>query len=95
MATIGKCKQIAADVKVHFLNTPVEVIYDRLLKRNATLPKYNFLITPERLDMFSEMFENPACDEGAELIVVDGHWGENIDGNEPGSERPYSDGKCN
>ena len=61
---------VGASVKVHFIDTPVNVIRARLDGRNAKLPRYNFHIDPETLEGFLGLFEAPSEREGAEVVVV-------------------------
>lgn len=68
---IRMAREAGAQAKIHYLNTPVEVLRVRLEERNANLPKYNFPISAARLDHFIEMYEVPSADEGAELIRVE------------------------
>src|SRR5262245_7977243 len=70
MRTIGQAKQAGAAAKIHFIDTPMEVLQARLALRNANLPPYNFSIGPEMLRGFVALFEVPGIDEGAELVVV-------------------------
>ncbi len=67
---IDRGRDAGADVKIHFLDTPIHVMRERLVARNANLPKYNFPIELERFDMFAEMYEPPTAEEGAALVVV-------------------------
>lgn len=69
---IDMAHEVGAHVKVHYLNTPADILRVRLEARNANLPKYNFPISRERLDAFMEMYEPPSEKEDAELVVVDG-----------------------
>ena len=43
---------------------------ERLERRNAGLPRFNFWIGAEMLEGFVQLFERPSEDEGAELVVV-------------------------
>ena len=65
--------ELGAETTIHFINTPLEVVRDRLMKRNADLPRYNFHIDPSTLDTFLAMFERPSRDEGAQLLVFGEH----------------------
>lgn len=67
---IELARGVGATAVIHFLDTPVDVIRPQLEQRNATLPRYNFHIGPDTLDGFTHMFEIPAPDEGAEVVVV-------------------------
>lgn len=68
---VRMAREAGAEAKIHYLNTPVEVLRVRLQERNANLPKYNFPISPDRFDYFVDMYEVPSADEGAELVVVE------------------------
>ena len=63
-------KALGACVKIHFMNTPLDVVGARLAARNASLPPYNFQISPETLRGFLDLFEEPSSDEGAKVVVV-------------------------
>ena len=63
-------KALGGCVKIHFMNTPLDVVGARLAARNASLPPYNFQISPETLRGFLDLFEEPSADEGAEVVVV-------------------------
>ncbi len=69
---IEMAQQIGARVRIHYLNTPIELIRTRLERRNANLPQFNFPITLERFEMFAKMYEPPALDEGVEVVVTEG-----------------------
>lgn len=72
---IDLSRKVGASTKIHFVDTPVEIIAARLQVRNAQLPPYNFRIGPGMLRAFVGLFEVPGADEGAELVVVgiEGH----------------------
>lgn len=59
-----------ARTRVHFIDTPMDIIRLRLEKRNEDLPEYNFRIDPGRIDDFFRSFEIPSPGEGMEIIVV-------------------------
>lgn len=61
-----------AKVKIHFIDTPLDVLQARLERRNANLPPYNFQIDPDTLRGFVDLFEVPSDDEHAEVVVVRG-----------------------
>jgi predicted kinase len=67
---IGLAHSAGANVKIHFVDTPVDVVRTRLERRNAKLPPYNFHIDPETLSGFLGLFECPSHEEGAEVVVV-------------------------
>ena len=55
---------------IHFVNTPLSVVRDRLERRNADLPRYNFHIDPSVLDGFLSLYQQPSADEGADVVTV-------------------------
>jgi hypothetical protein len=59
-----------AATKIHYIDTPVSTLRQRLAERNAKLPPHNFHIDPETFHGFVSLFEVPSNDEGAELVVV-------------------------
>jgi predicted kinase len=61
---------LGAAVKIHFIDTPLDLILPRLEARNAQLPPCNFHIDPETLHGFIGLFEPPSSDEGAEIVAV-------------------------
>jgi len=61
---------VGADATIHFINTPMDLVRERLERRNADLPRYNFHIDTSTLDTFLTMYERPSRDEGARLVVV-------------------------
>jgi predicted kinase len=63
-------KRLGAQARIHYLDTPLDVIRARLSERNARLPRYNFHIDPETLQGFRSLFEVPQSDEGAEIVGV-------------------------
>ena len=69
---VALSRTAGASTKIHFIDTPVDVLRARLEERNAQLPRYNFRIEPETLQGFLELFEVPSAHEGAELVVVEG-----------------------
>ncbi len=61
---------VGANAKIHYLDTPLEIIRLRLERRNAVLPALNFQIAPALLAGFRGLFEVPSSAEGAEVLVV-------------------------
>ena len=61
---------LGVETKTHFLDTPKEIIRSRVTQRNATLPQFNFKISPAMLEWFFDVFEKPSAAEGPELVVV-------------------------
>jgi predicted kinase len=64
-------RTVNASAKIHFLNTPENLVRARLARRNAHLPTFNFYIDPESLDAFISLYETPSADEGADVVIVD------------------------
>jgi predicted kinase len=67
---IDRSRGVGAAAKIHFLEAPLPVLRARLQQRNASLPAYNFSISPETLEAFVGLFEVPANDEGARIVAV-------------------------
>lgn len=61
---------VNATAKIHFLNTPENLVRARLDLRNAHLPAFNFYIDRDSLEAFISIFETPSAEEGADLLVV-------------------------
>jgi len=72
MSCIARAKLVGADAHIHYLDVPTSVIAQRLIARNADLPEFNFLIEPSLVQQFTNLFEIPGKDEGAELIHARG-----------------------
>lgn len=70
MRVAAEARRLGAAVKIHHLDAPLDVLQARLEDRNAHLPQFNFLIEPQTLGAFVDMYERPAADEGAEVIVI-------------------------
>lgn len=70
MRVIGLASRVGATTKIHYVNTPVDVLRARLEARNANLPMFNFRIGDDMLSAFIRLFEAPGIDEGAELVVI-------------------------
>jgi len=66
---IEAARAAGAQSTIHLVETPVSVIRSRLASRNAALPRHNFAIDPATLLTFVGLFERPASDEGATLVV--------------------------
>jgi predicted kinase len=67
-------KQCAREIHVqtHIVQVPFPVLRTRLANRNVSLPEHNFSVTPEMLERFLTMYEEPLAEEGAELLYIDG-----------------------
>jgi predicted kinase len=70
MRHVALAKGIGAEATIHFIETPLDQLRERLARRNANLPRYNFYIDPATLEGFLSMVERPSADEGARVIVA-------------------------
>jgi predicted kinase len=70
MRIVEDSRRLGAGAKIHFIDTSVHVLRTRLERRNANLPRFNFLIGQDTLDGFIELFEPPTDSEGAAVVVV-------------------------
>ena len=70
MQHVAFAATLGARATIHFVNTPLDLVRQRLERRNADLPRYNFHIDPSILENFLSMYERPAPDEGAEIVTV-------------------------
>ena len=81
MLHAGLAAEQGAATKIHFVDTPLDLVRGRLERRNADLPRYNFYIDPGTLDTFLAMFQRPSPDEGAVVVVIrDGLTAERLSG---------------
>jgi predicted kinase len=67
---IDMARGVGAATKIHFVDTPIDVLQERLQVRNKRLPPYNFRIGHDMLFAFVALFEPPGPDEGAEVIMI-------------------------
>ena len=72
MQVVAEARALGASAKIHYLKVPLPELQVRLASRNASLPQFNFLIDPQTLDAFIDMFEVPSADEGGEVVVIQG-----------------------
>jgi predicted kinase len=72
MQVVAQARALGASAKIHYLKVPLPELQARLASRNASLPQFNFLIDPQTLDAFIDMFEVPSADEGGEVVVIQG-----------------------
>ena len=63
-------EKLKTRTKIHYIDTPIDIIRLRLESRNNVLPAYNFRIIPDRIKDFASTFEIPSPDEGMEIILV-------------------------
>jgi len=68
---IGLAATAGAHAKTHYMRASVDVLRERIRKRNDSLPPFNFRIEPAMLDLFAGLFEIPSPDEGAPIVVVE------------------------
>lgn len=62
--------EAGAETIIHFVDIPLALVRQRLKRRNANLPQFNFYIDPETLDGFLHMIQRPSADEGAQVVFV-------------------------
>jgi predicted kinase len=70
MRHVALAAGVGADTTIHFVDIPIDQVRDRLERRNADLPRYNFRIDPATLEGFLAMVERPTQDEGARIVIV-------------------------
>lgn len=56
---------VGADVQLIFLDESLDVLHERVARRNLDLPPGTFRISAEELDEWAPLFEVPDDDEGA------------------------------
>ena len=54
-------RKLGAAVELHFLDAPVEVLFDRIRRRNAETPAITF----DDIQMWAQIFERPSSEEMA------------------------------
>lgn len=59
----SEAEALGAHAKVHYLNTDLDELWDRLVKRNSNLPSGTFVVTKENLELWAKSFEPPTEDE--------------------------------
>jgi len=67
---VALARSVSAGSKIHYVNTPIEIIRERLEARNSRLPLFNFFIDPATLVGFAGLFEVPTSEEGTADVVV-------------------------
>lgn len=55
--------ELGAEVRVVFLDVPLEELHRRVARRNLDLPQGTFAIAPEELDEWAGSFEPPSDEE--------------------------------
>lgn len=58
-----RAEELKVDVRLHFLDVPLEDLWLRLQARNGQLPPHTFPVTREELELWSSWFEPPSADE--------------------------------
>jgi predicted kinase len=61
---------VGAGARIHYIDTPAEIIRARLEARNAQLPPFNFRIDPASLVAFAGLFEPPSGTDGVDVVRV-------------------------
>lgn len=56
-------RMVGADVQTIFVDAPLEVLHERVARRNLDLPPGTFRISAEELDEWAALFEPPTQDE--------------------------------
>lgn len=59
----AKTDHVGAQVVLCYLDVPIEVLWDRIQKRNAELPDNCFHVTREELELWMSWFTPPDQDE--------------------------------
>ena len=62
--------EAGANTVIHFVSIPLDLVRQRLERRNANLPRFNFYIDPSTLEGFLDMIQRPSADEGAMVLFV-------------------------
>jgi predicted kinase len=70
MRHVALAASVGASTIIHFIDTPLTQVIERLSRRNADLPRFNFHIDPDTLEGFLGMVQRPSPDEGATVVVV-------------------------
>jgi predicted kinase len=58
-----RARTIGAEVQTVFVDAPLEVLHERVARRNLDLPAGTFSISAEELDKWAGLFEAPTEDE--------------------------------
>jgi predicted kinase len=58
-----RAEQLGAEFKMHYLDTPKDLLLSRLVTRNANLPSGTFYIPPTKLEAWFKIFEPPFPEE--------------------------------
>ena len=68
-----RSEDVGARAVVHFLDTPVEVMRARVVRRNLNPAPDSFRISADMWDGYLRFWEPPGEDEGC-ILVPDGEW---------------------
>jgi predicted kinase len=66
----SKIKNAGGMPILYFLDIPLDILKQRLNKRNSQLPPGTFEITMDMLEMFVNCFEHPLVDEGIKIVEI-------------------------
>jgi len=67
---IAAARDLGAGAVIHFLDTPAQLLRERLATRNLAPADHQFEITQETLEVCIAVYEPPSQDEAAEIIAV-------------------------
>jgi len=67
---INLAAALGVHARIHYIDTPIEVIRARPESRNAALLPFNFRIDLDTLAGFNNLFEVPSSAEGSEVVLV-------------------------
>lgn len=56
-------EELGAEVRLHFLDVPLDELKRRLAERNRSLPNDSFAVSEEDIERWSRLFEPPSVDE--------------------------------
>jgi predicted kinase len=59
----SRAEKLGADFRIHFLDVPDEVLFERLATRNSVQAHATFFIPEPKLREWIQMFEPPSADE--------------------------------
>lgn len=58
-----EAETLGAEVKICFLDVPFDELWERLARRNSSVPAGSFVVTRENLELWAKSFEPPGTDE--------------------------------
>jgi hypothetical protein len=59
----SRANNLGADLKIHFVDVPEEVLFERLEARNVMYPEGTFFIPKAKLKEWIQIFEPPSPEE--------------------------------